>query len=936
MRETEQQLEENLIKQLSENGYERIKIENEKDLIINLRNQINIHNKEKLKEPLTDNEFNRILLYLSSGKQFDKAITLREEYQLKRDDNTEIYINFFNKIRWCQNTFQVCNQIKINGKYDNRYDTTILINGLPLVQIELKRRGLGLSEAFNQIQRYKKDSYSSGNSLFDYIQIFVISNGIDTKYFSNNSHKNLSIKQLYFWANEENKNISELKEFTETFLEKCMLSKIISQYMFLTVDKKLLVIRPYQYYAAERCKELVLNQPNKNGFIWHTTGSGKTLTSFKTAQLIQNMDNVDKVIFVVDRKDLDEQTEKEFNKFKEGSVDCTTDTKALIKQFLDPNNKLILTTIQKLNFAVSKEKNKRKIEYFRNKKIIFIFDECHRTQFGTTHKNIINFFTRAQLLGFTGTPIFTENASYHNGLLKTTQSLFGECLHKYLITDAIADNNVLKFNVEFIGKYKETSKNYIDIEVENIDKKEILAAEERAEKIVDFIIKNHDLKTHNRKFNSIFCVDSIEMLIKYYKIFKEKKHTLKIATIFSFSANSEVVFDEEEYEEENIYNHRDKLEEYISDYNKMFNTNYSTKDKEFEGYFRHLSKKVKDTEIDILLVVNMFLTGFDAPKLNTLYVDKYLKSHNILQSFSRTNRPFDLLKSHGNIVCFRNIKQDMDNAITLFSNRNASSDIFIKEYEEYVSEFNDKTKELFKIAINPLDLNEIKDEIELREFILSFRDLIRLRNILTNFNDFSYIDLTLNEEEFCNFESKYKDIKELTSLNRNADKVSVLNDIDFEIELLQKVEINVNYIFKLLKELKNVKEEEKENKKIEIHKIIEKEKTLKSKKDLIEKFIEENLEHLDEEEIEEKYEDFLSEERKKELKELCMTEYLKEDKVGELISELIYINKVEEFDNHLLDNIIFKNKEPGILQRESVYQRIKSKITIFIKRFYNI
>ena len=599
-------LEYNLIKQLKKLKYEPIEIKDDKTLEKNLKIQIEKHNNIILSE----SEFKRILNHLSKGNVFEKAKILRDRYALTKDDGTTSYIEFLNSEHWCQNEFQVTSQVTVDGMYKNRYDVTLLINGLPLVQIELKRRGLELKEAFNQINRYQRHSYSSNSALFNYVQLFVISNGVNTKYYANN--KKQSFKQIFYWADEKNNNITNIEEFTQIFLERCHVSKMICKYIVLAeVPKILMVLRPYQYHAVEAIIDRVSNT-NKNGYIWHTTGSGKTLTSFKTAQILMKLEKVYKVVFVVDRKDLDFQTTKEFNSFSDGSVDGTDNTKALVKQFSD-DTKLIVTTIQKLNTAISKERYLQKMQLLKDKNIVFIFDECHRSQFGETHKNISNFFSKNQMIGFTGTPIFVDNSIDK----KTTADLFGTpALHKYVITDAINDDNVIKFSVEYIGKYKEKkgSATNIDIDVEAIDTKELLESDERVEKIVDYILANHNRKTHAKEFTAMMCVSSVDMLIKYYEMFKSKEHNLKIATIFSYSANEEDKdangyenLDESDgasVDEENINKYsREKLDEFIDDYNSMFGTKYSTKDSQsFYNYYNDISKKVKNREVDIYLL----------------------------------------------------------------------------------------------------------------------------------------------------------------------------------------------------------------------------------------------------------------------------------------------------------------------------------------------
>jgi len=533
----------------------------------------------------------------------------------------------------------------MEGSYKNRFDVTILVNGLPLVQIELKRRGLEMKEAFNQIQRYQKHSFWSGHGLFHFLQLFVISNGVNTKYYANNPPKNgksADFKQTFFWADADNKKISQLQEFAEVFLEKCQLSKIITKYIVLNESEQILMaLRPYQYYAVENIVETVKNSEN-NGYIWHTTGSGKTLTSFKTAQILTQSPEVKKVVFVVDRKDLDFQTIKEFNAFSEGSVDATGNTKKLVQQFGD-DTKLIVTTLQKLNTAIMRDKYLSTMEPLKDENMVFIFDECHRSQFGDTHKRITEFFNKVQMFGFTGTPIFADNASKNALGKRTTKDLFGQCLHKYVITDAIRDENVLKFSVEYIRTFKQKD-NIVDIDVEAIDTKEVMEADERLEKIVDYIIANHSRKTHAYEFTAMMAVANVPTLIKYYELFRKKLneglHHLRVATIFSYSANEDdedVATLEDEMPEDGqpVNKHsREKLDEYIGDYNETYGTNFSTNN--FYGYYKDIGKRVKAREVDILLVVNMFLTGFDSKPLNTIYVDKNLKYHGLLQAYSRT------------------------------------------------------------------------------------------------------------------------------------------------------------------------------------------------------------------------------------------------------------------------------------------------------------
>ncbi|HJE03035.1 MAG TPA: type I restriction endonuclease subunit R [Aliarcobacter thereius] len=947
--QNEATLEENLIKQLQSLDYERVYIKDEKELLENLKKQLEIHNKTTLSQA----EFQRVLNHLNKGDIFDKAETLRGKYALLKDDNkTTIYIEFLDSINWCQNIFQVTSQVTIEGKYKNRYDVTLLINGLPLVQIELKRRGLELKEAFNQINRYQRHSYSFNSALFSYIQIFVISNGVNTKYYSNN--KKQSFKQTFFWADESNNNITELSQFTKQFLEKCHISKMICRYIVLAqVPKILMVLRPYQFWAVEAIINRVKNT-NKNGYIWHTTGSGKTLTSFKASQILTNFSEVEKVVFVVDRKDLDSQTTKEFNSFSSGSVDGTDNTKTLVKQFLGvyknkkgelKDSKLIITTIQKLNNAINNQRYLKDMQNLKDKKIVFIFDECHRSQFGEAHKNIVKFFTNAQLMGFTGTPIFEDNALGNKFGKRTTAELFGDRLHKYIITNAIKDENVLKFSVEYVGRYKKKdSANEIDIEVEGIDTKELFESNDRIEKIVDYILTNHDRKTHSKEFNSIFAVSSVEVLCKYYEAFKKKNQDLKIATIFSYSANEDdkdangiYALDESDIliDETNINQHsRDKLEEYISDYNKLFDTNYTTKDtKSFYNYYDDISRRTKKKEIDILLVVNMFLTGFDAPSLNTLYVDKNLKYHGLIQAFSRTNRILNEKKSQGNIVCFRNLKNATDEAIALFSNQENVDKVLMESYEYYVQKFNEIFIRLLQIAPSVSSVDSIIDENIQLEFIKTFREMIRVKNILEGFSDFKWFDLSMSEQQFEDYKSKYLDLydKIKRENSSNDKKVSILKDVDFELELIHKDEINVSYILKLLAKYSQAKVKDKNKQKENINNLINSNPILRSKKELIEEFINTTLSGIDIENIEDEFFRFIDIKKEKSFNILCKEENLNIDKAKELIENYLYDSR-KPLSDDIVDILLVK---PKLLERKKVIPRVLDKIVEFVDKFYN-
>ena len=944
----EQTLENNLIAQLQEMKYERVHINDELSLIANLKLKIEDHNKITL----SANEFEKVLNHLNKGNVYNRAQILRDKMHLIRDDRSSAYIEFFNSKEWCQNQFQVTNQVSMQGSYKNRYDVTILINGLPLVQIELKRRGLELKEAFNQTNRYQRHSYDASYGLFQYIQLFVISNGVNTKYYANNRKQNF--KFTSYWADKENRKITKLEEFTKEFLEKCHVAKMIAKYTVLTQTKTLVVLRPYQFYAVEAIIERVKNS-DKNGYIWHTTGSGKTLTSFKASQILIDIPEIYKVVFVVDRNDLDTQTIREFNEFEEDSVDQTENTRELVKRFNNPDkqSKLIVTTIQKLNNAITYDRHLFKMDQHKDKKIVFIFDECHRSQFGETHKRISDYFTNHQMFGFTGTPIFAENASGNALGKRTTAELFDKCLHKYVITDAINDENVLKFSVEYVGKYKfkHPSVNEVDIDVEAIDTKELMESPKRLEKIVDYIIANHDRKTYSRDFSSIFAVSNIDTLTKYYDLFKTKQENsdrkLRIATIFSYSANEDDkdangMLDEDVqldiFSKLNSHS-RDKLESYIQDYNETFGTNFTTKDsKSFYNYYRDIAEKLKKREktdlpedrIDILLVVNMFLTGFDAKKINTMYVDKNLRYHGLLQAYSRTNRIINDQKSQGNIVVFRNLKKNTDASIKLFSNKDAQEIIFMHPYEAYLEQFNLALTKLQELTPTPTDVDSLYGEKQELQFVTSFRELVRIRNILISFADFKFQDTNMSEQTFADFKSKYLDLYDKVKTNIEKEKVSILEDVDFEVELLRRDEINVDYILRLLSELVGADEEKKTRILSNIHNILASDAILRSKRELIEKFINQSIPNIeDADDVQDEFETFWTSEKAEAFEKMCIEEGLMTEKLQKLIDDYLFTGR-KPLRNDLANALTVK---PSALKRDSIITKVSNKLNNFIETF---
>lgn len=950
-KQSEQILEEQLVGQLQKLGYRYIDIKSERELLLNLKMQLERHNNILFSEA----EFEKVLNIVNKGSVFEKAKILREtKHHILRDNGENLYFEFLNIEHWCQNEYQVTNQITQEGKYENRYDVTLLINGLPLVQIELKRRGLEMKEAFNQINRYQKHSFGAGKGLFHFVQLFIISNGVNTKYFSNFGTHKQEYLQTFHWTDENNNPLNNiLNGFTDTFLEPCHISKMICKYIVLNeTDKRLMVLRPYQYYAVESIikkvtENEILNGYNveKNGYIWHTTGSGKTLTSFKASQILSKITAIKKVVFVVDRKDLDYQTNKEYDSFSKGSVSSATNTDDLIRKFNDPNAKIIVTTIQKLNNAIS-GRNLAKMKDLKNERMVFIFDECHRSQFGDTHQNIVSYFENIQLFGFTGTPILAENA---NGE-KTTASLFGKCLHKYVITDAIRDENVLRFSIEYIQTFKKKD-NIIDLKVEKINEAEVFEAPERKEAIVDYIIQHHDQKTQSKKFCAMMCVQDIDAVIEYYEIFKRKKlngeHNLKIATIFSYAQNEEEMEDQlasrlnmaaEPQEQYCLKPHRrELLETYVQDFNELFGMAENIKDSEgFYNYYNAVARKSKHPkhETDILLVANMFLTGYDSKNLNTLYVDKNLQYHGLIQAFSRTNRTLDKNKTQGNIVCFRNLKDKTDEAIALFSNKEAIDEIIVEPYEVYTEKFNEITQKLLEIVPQISAVDNLYTEEDKLQFILTFRALIRLHKKMSHYSEFTWNDLQIEEQLFADYTSKYLDLKDKLSNSTSIEKTSILNDIDFELELIRRDTINVTYIIQLLIKFKlKHSSKDKESIEKEITNLLNTEVSLRSKRELIEKFIQESLPHIEDTDIiPEEFEKFWNEEQEKALQDLVKTENLSDEKTEKLIENYLFTER-EPLRKEILDLRI--DGRPSVLKSKEVGDRILNKILDFVDTFVN-
>lgn len=787
--QSEAQLEQQLIEQLQNQNYNAVSLPDYDALLDNFKEQFEAFNSAKLDgKPLSLKEWERVLNYINGKSIFESAKLLRDKFVLERDDGTKPYLQFLDE-DYTKNRYQVTHQTTVVGKYTNRYDVTLLINGLPLVQIELKRRGIDIKEAVNQIMRYRKHSYQG---LYHFIQLFVVSNGVDTKYFAN-SDKDILYSHTFFWTDDNNIRVTNLKDFSVVFLARDLLIKMLTKFTILNdTDKVLMVMRPYQVYATEALiRQATLT--NRNAYIWHTTGAGKTLTSFKTAQILASMPNIKKVIFLVDRKDLDTQTTEEFNKFEAGSVDATDRTDILVKQMKDKNRQLIITTIQKMATAVKKPQYAKVMDLYRDEKVVFIIDECHRSQFGDMHKDIVRHFQKAQFFGFTGTPRFEVNGKVEGKVTQTTEKLFGECLHSYLIKDAIFDNNVLGFHIEYITTMKGAYDENDSTMTEAIDVGELYMADERMTMVANHIVQNHKAKTRNRQYTAIFAVSSIPMLVKYYDIFKSIDHDMNISGIFSYGAN-------EDYEGHDEHS-RDALERIISDYNKTFSTNFSTDT--FSAYHKDISDRMKGKktkQLDILIVVNMFLTGFDSKPLSVLYVDKDMMYHDLLQAYSRTNRVEKETKPWGIIVCYRNLKQKTDDALALFSQGHPDG-ILTQSFDFYVQKFNELVAGIKLLAPTPASIDMMYSEDDQKRFVVMFRELTRYLLSLQTFVEFSFdrSHLDLSDQEYQDYKSKYLLLYRKNQTGKEV--VSVLDDVDFCIELMESNRINVAYIMNLIRNI---------------------------------------------------------------------------------------------------------------------------------------
>ena len=924
--QSEADLEKEFIRMLVEQGYEYLQIHTEAELIANLRKKIEQLNSYNFTDTEWERFFHKHIANANEGI-VEKTRTIQEDAvkNMERDDGSTKNITLLDKKNIHNNRLQVINQYEVSqdegAKFDNRYDVTILVNGFPLIHVELKRRGVAIREAFNQINRYQRDSFWAGSGLYEYVQIFVISNGTNTKYYSNTTRsahireqgKNVSrgkktsnsFEFTSFWADANNKVISDLVDFTKTFLSKHTILNVLTKYCVFTSEELLLVMRPYQIAATEKILSRIeiatnykkLGTLEAGGYIWHTTGSGKTLTSFKTAQLASKLDFVDKVLFVVDRKDLDYQTMKEYDRFQKGAANSNTSTAILKKQLEDDNAKIIITTIQKLDHFIRKNKGH---EVF-GRHIVLVFDECHRSQFGDMHTAITKNFKNYHIFGFTGTPIFADNAgSGKNADLRTTPQAFGDKLHTYTIVDAINDENVLPFRIDYIKTIKQNEASHHkekeqDRQVSAIDTEKALLESKRIAKIVTYILEHFDQKTkRNREsfdfsklmnvqevassqaknrdkveeikesvrmkgFNSIFAVSSIDAAKLYYTEFKRQMdklpqaapagqpHKLRVATIYSYgvneSENDDFVEDENSENTDGLdKSSRDFLEMAIDDYNKIFKTNYDTSSDKFQNYYKDVSLRMKNREIDILIVVNMFLTGFDATTLNTLWVDKNLKYHGLLQAFSRTNRILNSVKTFGNIVCFRKLEEETNNAIALFGDKEAGSVVLLKNFESYYNGYDengkhfdgyveliDKLKILFPLGV------PFGGEKAEKEFIMLYGAILRMKNILSTFDNFEGMEI-LSDRDFQDYQSEYIDLYQKYKSKGNERKENINDDVVFEIELVKQVEINIDYILMLVKKYQ---QEGNQNKEIvvTIEKAVNSSMNLRSKMELIRNFL---------------------------------------------------------------------------------------------------
>ena len=1006
--ESEAALEKEFIRLLGEQGYTYLPIHSEAELIANLRERLEELNKYKF----SDTEWERFFTSVIANPNehiVEKTAKIQEDFVqvLKRDDNMTKNITLIDRKNIHNNRLQVINQYVIGqaegAAYDNRYDVTILVNGLPLVHVELKRRGVAIREAFNQIERYQRDSFWAGSGLFEYVQIFVISNGTNTKYYSNSTRSNAikeattrspkkgktsnSFEFTSFWADANNKVIPDLIDFTKTFFAKHTLLNVLTRYCVFTSEKMLMVMRPYQITATERILNRIEIAHNykkygdiaAGGYIWHTTGSGKTLTSFKTARLATQLPYIDKVLFVVDRKDLDYQTMKEYDRFEKGCADSNSSSAVLERQLRNPKSHIIITTIQKLSTFIKKHKNHEAY----SRQIVIIFDECHRSQFGDMHDAIVKAFQKYYMFGFTGTPIFPANAGARtNPKYFTTEQTFGDQLHAYTIVDAINDKNVLPFRVDYI-KTMDLDADIDDEEVWDIDRKKAFEAPERISLVANYILDHFDQKTYRgdktyvynaltniaevasadrgkveeikRKqrlsgFNSIFAVSSVPMAKLYYDEFRriirnDPTKNLKIAVIYSYAANEEEIdgiLDEENPEDTSALdqNSRDFLESAISDYNEMFHTNYDTSSDKFQNYYKDVSLRMKNKELDLLIVVNMFLTGFDATTLNTLWVDKNLKMHGLIQAFSRTNRILNSIKSFGNIVCFRNLQKRVDAAISLFGDKIAGGIVLMKSFKDYyygyesvdgkqMPGYTDMVEDL--TTKFPLIETQIIGEQNQKDFISLFGAILRMRNLLVSFDEFAEKEL-LTERDLQDYLGRYQDLRDEWKRKReNGESTDIIDDIVFEIELIKQIEINIDYILMLVKKYHDTHCEDKEVL-ITIRKAVDASPELRSKKQLIESFI---AGINDVEDVMNEWNDYVSRQREEDLEKIIQEEKLKPDETKKFLENAFREGEVKTVGTDI-DKLMPPVSRFGGGNRAKKKQTIINKLKVFFEKYFGI
>lgn len=986
--QSEAQLEREFIKELQEESYEYLKINNEKDLISNLKRELERLNKIKFTENEWDNLFNSYIVNSNDGI-VEKTRKIQEDYKysLTLDSGELRNIYLIDKDNIHNNNLQVINQYEVETDMrSNRYDVSVLVNGLPLVHIELKRRGVELRQAFNQIDRYQRDSFWAGCGLFNYVQIFVISNGTFTKYYSNTTREkhlsNLTVKKsnsyefTSYWADQSNNGIPDLIDFAKTFFCKRTILNILTKYCVFTSEEDLLVMRPYQITATEKIINKIEISNNYNrfgtieagGYIWHTTGSGKTLTSFKTAQIASNLEFIDKVIFVVDRKDLDYQTMKEYDRFKKNCANSNANTKVLEEQLDDTKSRIIITTIQKLDNFIKKNATHSAF----NKKVIFIFDECHRSQFGDMHNNIVKKFKKWIIFGFTGTPIFAQNAKTKKGIMRTTEQTFGSKLHTYTIVNAINDKNVLPFRYEYVGRV-DIKDNVKDEQVYAIDREKAYDNKIRISLITNYIIEHFASKTKtdesyvyntlenvvevakNKKadqiktkknikgFNSIFAVSSIEMAKKYYEEFKKNpEHNLKIALIYSYGANDEVengMIDENSESTEALSkSDRDFLENAIVDYNNMFATSYDTSGERFQNYYKDVSLRMKNKEIDILIVANMFLTGFDAVTLNTLWVDKNLKYHGLIQAFSRTNRILNSVKTYGNIVSFRNLEKDLNDSLALFGDNNASGIVLLKPYEDYYHGYNDNGysfvgyEELVKELKEKYPVGQaIIGEQNQKDFVKLYGAILKVTNILNSFDQFKDEKL-LNDRQTQDYHGMYQDIYEEFKRKDKVEATDITEDIVFEMELIKQIEVNIDYILALVKKYHDSNMQDKEVL-VTIDKAIMSSPDLRNKKDLIMDFINSLNDGSD---VYADFENFMNSKRKEELDKIIEDESLNSDETYKFIKRSFEKGSVEtdgtEISSMLPPMSMFTKDQARLSKKNKVIDRLME----FFDKFFSI